>query len=102
MTSAGPHRSPARVSDPKRSKGFARDPAVAAVAAVVRRFLVQALMGKERREASLILDDGETRYREFLATSPGLEGRVMQKHIASYLALSPVSLSRIRRRMART
>ena len=73
-----------------------------AVAAVVRQFLVQALMGKERREASLILDDGETRYRDFLATSPGLEGRVMLKHIASYLALSPVSLSRIRRRMTRT
>jgi CRP-like cAMP-binding protein len=72
------------------------------VGAIVRHFLVQALVGKELREASLILDDGEARYREFLASYPTLENRVLLRHVASYLALSPVSLSRIRRRMADT
>ena len=56
---------------------------------------------KEQREASLLLDDAETRYRQFLADYPGLEARVRQHHIASYLGITPVALSRIRARMSR-
>ncbi|MFW5776070.1 MAG: Crp/Fnr family transcriptional regulator [Spirochaetota bacterium] len=70
-----------------------------AVGCITRSFLVNALLCKEEREASLILDDGETRYREFLAGFPSLEKRIRLHHVASYLGLSPVSLSRIRRRM---
>lgn len=60
--------------------------------------LVQALfIKKEKREAQLLLDDATTRYQKFLTEYPDLENRVKQYHIASYLGISPVSLSRIRK-----
>ncbi len=51
---------------------------------------------KERREATLLLDDAKTRYLNFLQEYPGLEMRLKQYHIASYLGITPVSLSRVR------
>jgi len=51
---------------------------------------------KERREGQLLWDDAKTRYSQFLKDFPGIEKRVRQYHIASYLGISPVSLSRIR------
>jgi CRP-like cAMP-binding protein len=51
---------------------------------------------KERREATLLLDDAKTRYLNFLEEYPGLENRLKQYHIASYLGITPVSLSRVR------
>jgi CRP-like cAMP-binding protein len=51
---------------------------------------------KERREATLLLDDAKTRYLNFLEEYPGLETRLKQYHIASYLGITPVSLSRVR------
>ena len=60
--------------------------------------LVEGLfIKKEKREAELLLDDATTRYQTFLAEYPDLENRVKQYHIASYLGISPVSLSRIRK-----
>lgn len=59
----------------------------------------QIYITKEQREAEFLLDSPETRYRNFLARSPGLESRLAQYHIASYLGITPVSLSRIRSRM---
>ena len=56
---------------------------------------------KELRESALLLDDAETRYAQFLAEYPGLEARVKQHHIASYLGITPVSLSRIRAKLRR-
>lgn len=66
---------------------------------ITRRYLLQALNAKEKREAALILDDAETRYREFLRDFAPLEKRLKLHHIASYLGISPVSLSRIRKKM---
>jgi CRP-like cAMP-binding protein len=54
---------------------------------------------KEQREAALLLDDAEARYRQFLAEHPGLEARLRQHHVASYLGITPVALSRIRARL---
>jgi CRP-like cAMP-binding protein len=51
---------------------------------------------EERRIKQLLLADAETRYFNFLQDFPGLEGRIKQSHIASYVGVSPVSLSRIR------
>lgn len=51
---------------------------------------------KERREGQLLWSDAKTRYGQFLKDFPGLEKRVKQYYIASYLGISPVSLSRIR------
>lgn len=51
---------------------------------------------KEKRESALLLDDATTRYLSFQAEYPGLESRLKQHHIASYLGITPVTLSRIR------
>jgi CRP-like cAMP-binding protein len=51
---------------------------------------------KEKRESELLLDDATTRYLNFLTEYPQLETRVKQYHIASYLGITPVSLSRVR------
>jgi len=58
--------------------------------------LDRALVAAERRERSLILDDAKTRYLAFLDEYPDIELHVKQYDIASYLGISPVSLSRIR------
>lgn len=72
-----------------------------AARAITRHYLLQALMAKEKREAALILDDAETRYKEFLTDFAPLEKRLKLHHIASYLGISPVSLSRIRKKITR-
>lgn len=58
--------------------------------------LNQALERAEERERSLILDDAARRYRRFLEEFPDAEEHVRQYDIASYLGISPVTLSRIR------
>ncbi len=65
-----------------------------------RRLVAEQLyLRKEEREAELLLDSAETRYRRFLHRYPGLEGRIPQYHVAGYLGITPVALSRIRQRM---
>lgn len=54
---------------------------------------------KEKRERELLLLDAEQRYRIFLQEFPGLDKRIKQSIIASYLGISPESLSRIRKNM---
>ena len=44
--------------------------------------------------------DAKDRYLWFRRTHPGAAEQMMNKHIASYLDMSPVSLSRIRRQLA--
>ena len=56
-------------------------------------------MKKEKRESSLLLDDAQTRYIKFRNEYPGLESRIKQHLIASYLGITPVTLSRIRARL---
>ena len=59
----------------------------------------QLFIKKEAREAEFLLDDAETRYRNFQKQYPGLEGRVAQYHVASYVGITPVALSRIRNKL---
>lgn len=59
----------------------------------------QLYIKKEQREAEFLLDDAETRYRNFLQYYPDLEDRLPQYHIASYLGITPVALSRIRKKL---
>ncbi len=56
---------------------------------------------KEAREKELLLDSLETRYRRFLSEFPGLVDRIPQYHIASYLGVTDVALSRIRGKINR-
>jgi len=61
--------------------------------------LDDALVLKEEHACSFKLLDSAERYMQFLAQYPGLEKRVKQYHIASYLGITPVSLSRIRKKL---
>lgn len=63
----------------------------------VNRYMAETLfIKKERRESELLLDDATTRYLNFQKEFPGLEPRIKKYHIASYLGITPVTLSRIR------
>lgn len=66
---------------------------------VYARYMEMLFDEKGRREREFLSEDAETRYRNFLARYPGLAGRVAQYHVASYLGITPVALSRIRKKM---
>ena len=59
------------------------------------------LQYKTQRELLLLTKRAEERYLAFRSFYPGLENRISQFHIASYLGITPVSLSRIRKSMAK-
>lgn len=65
----------------------------------VLRFIEKGFMAKERRERELLLLSAEQRYLNFLDEYPGLDKRVKQIIIASYLGIKPESLSRIRKKL---
>jgi CRP-like cAMP-binding protein len=54
---------------------------------------------KEERERDLLTRTASERYLRFLAESPGIEARISQKDLASYVGVTPVALSRIKRRL---
>lgn len=64
-----------------------------------RRLAERLFVKKEQREMELLLCSAEQRYRIFIREYPDLHKRIPQYHIASYLGITPVALSRIRRRM---
>lgn len=59
--------------------------------------LQKAFVVKEEREREFLLFNAEERYMSFLKRYPGLDKRVKQNIIASYLGIKPESLSRIRK-----
>lgn len=61
-----------------------------------RIFAEQLFIKKESREAEFLLDDAKTRYQTFQQNFGELEDRLPQYHIASFLGITPVALSRIR------
>lgn len=68
-------------------------------AAAWTRGMERAAWVEARRISELMLLDAEERYRRFRQQFGRLEPRLRQAHVASYLGISPVSLSRIRARM---
>lgn len=54
---------------------------------------------KEKRERELLLLDAECRYRIFREEFQHLEADIKQHLIASYIGITPIALSRIRRKM---
>ncbi len=62
-----------------------------------RRATELVLLRKAERERELLGMDADARYRRFEDAHPQLAGRVAAKHIASYLGITPVHLSRLRR-----
>lgn len=65
------------------------------------RFLLKRLAYYMERCSSYILDSPEKRYLNLLENSPELVARLPKQYIASYLGITPVSLSRIRTRLKR-
>lgn len=63
-----------------------------------RRFVEAMFVVKATREYELIGLDAAARYERFAQRYPGLETRVQARHVASYLGITPVHLSRLRRR----
>ena len=63
------------------------------------RLVEKGYCTKEAREREFLLFDAQERYLSFLKRHPGLEKRIKQHHVASYLGITPVSLSRIKKKM---
>ena len=63
------------------------------------KFIEKGFIIKEKRERDLLLLDAETRYKDFLIEFPGMDQRIKQGIIASYLGIKPETLSRIRRKI---
>lgn len=68
-----------------------------AVADRFRQLCQQQLLEKLQVHRAYLGLDAATRYQTFLACQPGIAGRVPQRLIASYLGITPQSLSRLRR-----
>lgn len=60
----------------------------------------RAFVAAEKRVIDTISQTAEARYRQFIERYPGLDQRVPQHLIASYLGFTPEFLSRMRRQMA--
>ncbi len=54
---------------------------------------------KEEKELLLLTESPQARYQHFLDHFPALDARVPDHQIAAYLGISPISLSRIRKRL---
>jgi CRP-like cAMP-binding protein len=63
------------------------------------RFLMTRLIYYMNHYASYILDNPEERYNNLMKENPELIYRLPKRYIASYLGITPVSLSRIRTRI---
>lgn len=63
------------------------------------RLMEHVAIRKEEREAEFLTNTAETRYRNFLTRYTALVDRIPQYHIASFLGITPVGLSRIRKRV---
>ena len=64
-----------------------------------KKMIDRVIIMKEEHASSFKLLNSMERYKQFLAAYPGLEKRLKQCHLASYLGITPVSLSRIRKKI---
>ncbi|RVT39776.1 Crp/Fnr family transcriptional regulator [Sphingobium algorifonticola] len=66
-----------------------------------RKMIEAGFVGLQRRAANLLNMSPDDRYRYYVQTRPEIVRRVPQYLLASFLGITPESLSRIRGRMAR-
>jgi CRP-like cAMP-binding protein len=64
------------------------------------KLLQNAFVAHQRRILASISQTAEEQYMEFVRRYPSIEQRVPQSQIASYLGLTPETISRIRRQQA--
>lgn len=65
-----------------------------------RLLLENRFVANQRRITAALSTSAEERYLSFLKTYPAIAQRVPQSHIASYLGITPQSLSRIRKELS--
>lgn len=65
------------------------------------RMLARRVAVMQRRVIMLMSATATERYKHFLETYPELVNRISQKHIASYLGITPEALSKLRRGMVK-
>jgi CRP-like cAMP-binding protein len=63
---------------------------------IARKYTEKIYYEKEKREASFLMKDGSERYSDFLNEYKHLCNRITLKDTASFLGITPISLSRIR------
>ena len=68
------------------------------LAQLFRKMLAEAFIRNEQREAMLLTCNAEQRYQWLMEHEPYLLERVAQFHIASYLGVDAVTLSRLKRK----
>ncbi len=73
---------------------------VPAAKALIEKLRLNNFKSIRKRLISLLSDTGEDRYLSFIETYPSLALRLPQKMIASYLGITPESLSRIRKSLS--
>ena len=66
---------------------------------LARLYTEQIYLFKEIREYMLLTKNAEQRYLHLLRDFPEIAKRIKQKDIASYLGITPVTLSRIRKKL---
>ena len=64
---------------------------------LLRKITEADYLEKEQRESDLLFYDAKERYQNFIAKHPDWIHRIQLRHIASYLGISPETLSRIRK-----
>lgn len=69
------------------------------ISAAIVDVLLSFGMKKETREYELLCLSAEERYRRLLKSAPGIADLVTQNEIARYLGITPVGLSRIKKRV---
>ena len=57
---------------------------------------------KERHDIQMVTNNATTNYIIFKREYPGLENQIPQYHIASYLGITPIQLSRIRAQLVKS
>ena len=67
---------------------------------LVRKVLEVRMSFAQKIVASLIIHKPQDRYTSYQQLHPGLENRIPQHILASYMGITPVSLSRIRKRLS--
>lgn len=63
------------------------------------RLLENLFIKKEEREYAFVQHSAEQRYLDFLETNPQLRDKIPLKMIASHIGITPIALSRIRKKL---
>ena len=67
---------------------------------IISKITAKALMEKVEKISSMMAEDATERYLNFLKRFPALANRIPLSYLASYLGITPSSLSRIRKNIS--